>query len=202
MSVWSFLRWSASSSARGSVWVCGFQNRCPSTAGLKSFSWSPSGHGEGEAFEVLLGHLRAHAPAVDRVEHLAQLRLGIGREHEALAGAPPRDPPPAILELGGNALVPEGEILREVPIEGALGALEGGEVPAENVGIAPLVHPPQRVELAVEDLPQPEVLGHVDLRIEQAGRLHLALEERIQPASEAAHRSDLDVLEGHELLEA
>ena len=58
-----------------------------------------------------------------------------------------------------------------------------------------LRHPPQRLELVLDDLAQAELLGHGDLRRQQARRLDLAVEQRLEPRAEAAGVDGLDVLE-------
>src|SRR4030095_6981465 len=93
--------------------------------------------------------------------------------------------PCAVLELGRDRLAPERKVAREIARERLFRAVQGGEVAAEHVGIGALVHPPERVDLAVENLAQAQFLRHEDLRIEKAGGLDLALQERIQSTTEA-----------------
>src|SRR5207245_5545012 len=143
-----------------------------------------------------------HAPAMDRGHDLLELLAGIRREDEALASAPPGHAPRAVGELRRDALRPERQVPREVPLDSLVGACECREVATENVPLAPRVHPPERVELAVEDLPQAQLLGHVDLRVEEAGRFDLPVQQRLEPAPEAADRRDLDGLERQVALEA
>src|SRR5213593_678437 len=155
-----------------------------------------------EPVELRDAHLAAHAPAMDRGHDLLELLTRVGREDEALPGAPPVHAPRAVGELGRNALLPERQVSREVAFDRRVGARERREVAMQDVSLARLVHPPERVELAIEDLPQAQLLGHVDLRVEKARRLHLALQQRVEPAPEAADGLYLDVLERQVLLEA
>src|SRR6185295_11395537 len=146
-------------------------------------------------------HLAAHAPALDRRHDLRELLGGIRREDEALPGAPALDAPRAIGELGRDALGPQRQVAREIGLDRLIGARQRREVAAQHVAIARLVHPPERVELAAEDLAQAELLGHVDLRVEQARRLDFTLQERVEPTTEAADRLDLDLVERQIALE-
>src|SRR6266540_911668 len=146
-------------------------------------------------------HLATHAPAMDRGHDFRELFGWIGREDEALTSTPLVHVPRPVGELGWNTLLPERQVSREVAIDRFIGARERREVAPQDVPLACLVHPPERVELSVEDLSQAQLLGHVDLRVEETRRLHLALQQRFEPAPEAADRRDLDILERQVLLE-
>src|SRR5262245_22569741 len=155
--------------------------------------WVGSRQGQRELIELGAVHLASHAPALDRRHDLRQLLGGIRRKDEALPDTPALDAPRAIGELRRDALGPQRQVAREIPIELPVRARQRREVAAQHVAVARLVYPPERVELAAEDHAQAELLGHVDLRIEQARRLDLTLQQRIEPATEAADRLDPDL---------
>jgi len=62
-------------------------------------------------------------------------------------------------------------------------------------------HPPQRLERVADDRAQAELLGHRDLRRQQARGLDLAVQQGFEPRAEAAGIDDLDVFERQELFQ-
>ena len=77
-------------------------------------------------------HLASHAPAIDRRHDLGELLGRIGREDEALAGAPLLRRATAGRRTPGNALHPERQVPGEVPVDRRVGAGERREVAAQR----------------------------------------------------------------------
>ena len=105
------------------------------------------------------------------------------------------------LEVGRDAVLPERQVLRQVLVQRLLGAVEAAQIGAHVLERRVLGHPPERVELVRHDHAKPELSCHVDLRRQQARRLDLAVEQRLQPRAEAAGVDGLDVLERQILLQ-
>src|SRR5436190_24069445 len=136
------------------------------------------------------------APALDLIEHLVEFRARDGLVDEALAAAELAEVPGMVaLELGRHRQLPERQIFVEVLVHRLLRAVECAQIREHHARIGRLRHPPQGVKGVLDDLAQAELLGHRDLRRQKACRLDLAVEQGLEPRTEAAGIDHLDVLE-------
>src|SRR5215831_3527539 len=169
--------------------------------------WTPSRGESGrgavdQLLERTLLQVLVEAPALHLLEYLVKFGARDRLVYKALAPAEAAVVPLAVLEFGGYAVLPQRQIARQVGLERALGAVQGAKVTTYAVPRRGVRHPPERVELVRDDLPQPQLLGHVDLRRQKARGFDLPVEKRGQARAEAADVDGLDVLERKIFLQA
>src|SRR5215471_2372650 len=129
--------------------------------------WTPSRSGSGrgavdQLLERTLLQMLVETPALHLLEYLVEFGPRDRLVYKALAPAEAAVVPLAVLEFGRHAVLPQRQIARQVGLERALGTVEGAKIPAHAVLRRGFRHPPERVELVRDDLPQPQLLGHVD----------------------------------------
>ncbi len=100
------------------------------------------------------------------------------------------------LELGGNRELPQRQVLGHVRVHRLLGAFERAQIAAHDLGIEVIRNPPQRLEGILHDLAQAQLLGHRDLRRQQARGLDLTVDQRLEPRAEPARVHHFDILNG------
>src|SRR5262249_29199546 len=152
--------------------------------------------------EVALLEELIEAPALHLRQGVVEFRLRDRLVDEAFAAAELLEIPRVIgLELGRHRELPQRQEFLQIPVERLLAALQRVEIGADHLGRRSLRRPPQRMEAVLDDLAQAELLGHRDLRREQARGLDLAVEQRLEPRAEAAGVDGLDVGERQVLLQ-
>src|SRR2546425_4398697 len=110
----------------------------------------------------------------DLVELLPRNRL----IDEALAAREPAEVPVMVFELRRDRELPQAQVLRQVGLERALGAIERTEIAADVLPGRRLGNPPEGVERVLHDLAQAELLRHADLAPPPPPRPPLALQPR------------------------
>src|SRR5205085_12318768 len=135
-------------------------------------------------------------PALDLLERLVELGLWQRLVDEALAARELAEVPHAQAdEVWRNRLLPERQVLRQIGLQGLLGAIEAAEIRAHVLERRRLRHPPERVKLIGNDLAQAELARHVDLRRQQAGGLDFTVEQCFEARAEAAGVHGLDLFQ-------
>src|SRR5438067_1506883 len=98
-------------------------------------------------------------------------------------------------KLRRDAVPPQRQTAGWIALEVGVGPLQYAEVSSQRAGVGVGGHDPQRLERVEDDAPQPQLIGHRDLRIEQAGGFNFTVEQRLQPRTETADVERLDSLE-------
>src|ERR1051326_2317566 len=144
--------------------------RCaPSASATAGFEAELSGCRSRELAEIALFEELVEAPALHLRQGVVELRLRDRLVDEALAAAELREIPRVVgLELRRHRELPQRQVFLEILVERFLGALQGVEIGAHDVRRRGLRRPPQRMEAVLDDLAQAELLGHRDLRRQQA----------------------------------
>ncbi len=117
------------------------------------------------------------APALDLLHDFVELSLWNRFVDESFAATEFAEIPFAVLEFGGDREPPQRQKSAEIGIERIFSAIERSEVAGEHVGRHVVRHPPDRVERILQDRAQTKLLGHIDLRRQQARRFHFAVEQ-------------------------
>src|SRR5262247_2232561 len=145
------------------------------------------GQGQGRALVLAVAHLALREDAVGRdpLERLFVHFLGIGLEHQPLAGSPA----PGIhlvVEAVGEFLLVIMSIELGPQVDVALRLAQGAEELAQVFGIGIAVDHGADHEGAVDHLPEAELLGEVIRPAEQVHRWGLALEQLLHPREQHA----------------
>src|SRR5262249_52135460 len=149
---------------------------------LSSGRWDVTQLFVAAVFEILV-----EAPALNLRERLIEILAREAAVIEPFAAAELRIiPRMKILEFRRHREPPQRQILFHVDVHGLLGAVERAQIRAHALWLKIVRNPPQRLERIRDDRPQSKLLGHCDLRRQEARGLTLAVQERFEPRAEPA----------------
>src|SRR5690349_6692891 len=125
--------------------------------------------------EALVLEILIEPPALDLVEHLVEFRTRYRLVDEPLAAAELGEiPVVSVFEFARYCELPQRQIFCEIGIERGFGAIERAQIAGHDLDRRTPRHPPQGMERVLDDLAQAELLGHGDLRRQQARGFDLA----------------------------